>query len=59
MFAVYSVLFGYAVVMLARSLVRWNVNDAAVYFILAAFSFIGICGQLWWSDITNRFGGAS
>jgi len=59
MFIPYSILFAYALVMLARSLVRWNVNDVAVYLILAAYSLLSVFTQLGWSDIGNRFGGAS
>lgn len=59
MFAVYSTLFGLSFVLLLRSLIRRDWEAVAAYFIFVAFSFIGICGQLWWSDITNRFGGAS
>lgn len=57
MFYFYSVLLGFGMVMTLRSLVKrdWDAVDA--YFILACYSFISVCSQLWWSDIGNRFGG--
>jgi hypothetical protein len=56
MFHFYSVLFGFAVVMMLRSLVKgdWDAVDA--YFILAAFSFITLCDLLYWGDMGTRFG---
>ena len=55
-FMFYSILFGFAVVMLARSLVYWKLNDVAMYFILAVYTLMSLSMQIWWADLgTNHF----
>lgn len=56
MFLFYSILFAYAFVMLARSLVRLKCDDAATFVILAGYAFIGVATQLHWNDIGERAG---
>lgn len=56
-FIAYAVLFGFAVAMTVRGILKRT--DVSAFFVLAAYSLITLLMQMWWFEMGNRFGGAS